>query len=487
MARQQQIAETAKGQRPRITAVAGAARPRNSAVAHETRQRERQLAALYDLWRAVPHTDATRLLPMIAERVAEAFDGHTCSLLLRDRGGDTLRIAASVGLAQDVAESVTLVVGERIAGRVAATGQPILVNRDPNTHPLLAPNTDDATTQSSPITPRPEVESALCAPLVAASGEVLGVLCVSRLAALSRTPFSDADLRVFSLFAAQTGATVAQWRAAEDTARASDETLRHDAEAARRMVEAARQGRREAQERLAALVARELRNPLSSIKGAAQYLLRECSGGEESGATPAILCDFLGIMVEETDGLGRITAELLEFAQPQPSRRSRCDLVALLHEQAAAARCISPSVSVREVYELPSADGGSPGAAWTDMDPEQGTRAVAALLRNAVQAAGGGKGRVTIRLRQETGDFWGVTVEDNGPGFPPALRERSAAGEPFTTTRGRGLGLGLALAHRFAEAHGGSLLIENAPGGGTGARVSLRLPSEEGAALHASR
>src|SRR5262245_11980879 len=92
----------------------------NAAVA-ENEARERQVSALYELWRGVPFTEPDRLLQRFAERVVAAMDAHTCSLLLRERGGDVLRVAASVGLPVDVAESVTLLVGERIAGRVAAS------------------------------------------------------------------------------------------------------------------------------------------------------------------------------------------------------------------------------------------------------------------------------------------------------------------------------------------------------------------------------
>ena len=179
------------------------------AAVAENERRERQLWTLYELWRAIPqNVELNRLLQMIVERVTSAMDAHTCSLMTRERGGDTLRVVASVGLPQDVAESVTLMVGERIAGRVAATGQPILVNKDPNNHPLLQGPLGREV--SEPIKARPEVESAVCAPLVGSDGLVLGVLCLSRHA--PAVPFNDGDLRVFSLFASQAGSVIAQAR-----------------------------------------------------------------------------------------------------------------------------------------------------------------------------------------------------------------------------------------------------------------------------------
>ncbi len=180
----------------------------------ELERRERQLAALYELWRAAPQLEMERLLQLVAQRVTLAMDAHTCSVLLRERGTDVLRLVASVGLPSDVADSVTLLVGERIAGRVAATCQPILVNRDPNSHPLLAIAVDEGD-----IRKRPEVESALCAPLLGVTEGALGVLCLSRHA--PAVAYSESDLRVFSLFAAQAGAVIAQRQTIDDLTKAA--------------------------------------------------------------------------------------------------------------------------------------------------------------------------------------------------------------------------------------------------------------------------
>jgi hypothetical protein len=131
---------------------------------------------------------------------------------------------------------------------------------------------------------------------------------------------------------------------------------------------------------LAATVAHELRNPLSSIKGAAQFLLTECAadadaaGGvdvdaETASANAAMLRDFLTIVVDEVDGLGRLTTDLLEFARPSPPRRTRCDLVAVARAEVdfLRAELERQGVTVRESYAPP---------AWTDLDAAQIGRAL---------------------------------------------------------------------------------------------------------------
>ena len=226
---------------------------RPSSAGVELERRERQLAALYELWRAAPHAELERLLKHVTERVVAALDAHTGSVFLRERGTDVLRMVASVGLPADVSQSVTLLVGERIAGRVAETRQPILVNRDPHSHPMLAENDIDK---------RPEVESALCAPLLGITNEALGVLCVSRHA--PATQYTDSDLRVFALFAAQAGAVIAQRQTIDDLTQAAKDQAKLEREMERSKALAS-------MGQFAATIAHELRNPLGSIKGAAQF------------------------------------------------------------------------------------------------------------------------------------------------------------------------------------------------------------------------
>lgn len=98
--------------------------------------------------------------------------------------------------------------------------------------------------------------------------------------------------------------------------------------------------------------------------------------------------------------------------------------------------------------------------------------AIENLLRNALRhgrPADGSLARITVALAADGS----ITVDDNGPGFPDADRERLT--QPFERgpTSGSGSGLGLAFANRVAVLHGGSLHLDDAPGGG--ARVTLAL------------
>jgi signal transduction histidine kinase len=435
--------------------------------------RERQIDLLYELWRTTPYTDLERLLPRVADRVTAAIGGDTCSVLLRDRGSDLMRMVASVGMPRDVAETVTLLVGDRIAGKVAATGQPVLVNKDPNAHPLLAPEMES----DKPLNRRDEVESSVCAPLMGADGEVHGVLCVSRFAPAE--PFGDTDMRLLALFAAQAGAVIAQRRVVEDLTRAAEEAANLDKEFSRTANLAALG-------QFAATVAHELRNPLSSIKGAAQFLLREFgSDVAEDDPQAVMLRDFLTIVVDEVNGLSRLTTELLDFARPLPSRRETCDIVETVR---AEITFLIPELAslgltaVHQTYEVEQ-------PAWAEVDSVQLGQVLRNLLINAAHAAVSvDENRAEVRVAlMDRGGWYEISVEDNGPGVPEEIGEK--LWEPFFTTKAKGSGLGLAQVRRVIENHGGFVGYENlARAGGDdetvvvmGTRFTILLPRVEDA------
>lgn len=213
---------------------------------------------------------------------------------------------------------------------------------------------------------------------------------------------------------------------------------------------------------LSAMIAHEIRNPLTIIGNAIATLRRR-------ETTPEDRSTLLQILEEEAARLNRFMTDLLSYARPVS-----LELV---------------PVDVREIVER--ALGLVPDHAALEaelIEPEPVGRVLgdANLLRqvfenlvnNAAQAMGREGGVLTVRiLRREENGAAGVDVlvEDTGEGMDTSVRDRALL--PFFTTRPSGTGLGLAIVARFVQAHGGKLEIRSAAGKGTTVRVFL--PSEE--------
>jgi signal transduction histidine kinase len=113
------------------------------------------------------------------------------------------------------------------------------------------------------------------------------------------------------------------------------------------------------------------------------------------------------------------------------------------------------------------------------VDPRHFEQALAAIVGNAVEAAGD-HGKVTIGLDSAGSDSqWSLYVADSGPGIPPEIRDRLF--EPTFSTKKGGHGLGLALARRVVELHGGQISVECPPPRGTVFRIVM--PAEPNARM----
>ncbi|MGJ3522443.1 ATP-binding protein [Nitratidesulfovibrio sp. D1] len=210
---------------------------------------------------------------------------------------------------------------------------------------------------------------------------------------------------------------------------------------------------------LAAGVAHEIRNPLSSIKGFATYLaglLRD----EDKGR------DAAKLIVQEADRLNRVVSELLEFARPgvPDLREEHVDRVIERSVRLATADAAARGVELRFVP--------NPALPPVSLDAERFTQALLNLLLNGVEATPpGGRVEVSAAVRQDGG--LDVQVADTGRGMPPAVLAEIF--NPYFTTKPSGTGLGLAIVHGVVEGHGGAIKVESQPGRGTTVNISLPL------------
>jgi signal transduction histidine kinase len=211
---------------------------------------------------------------------------------------------------------------------------------------------------------------------------------------------------------------------------------------------------------MAAAVAHGLRNPLASLRAAAQVARRH---PDSPAAT-----EHLDAIIAEVDRLDRRIAHLLTFARPargQPVRESVPALIrGLLPAFAEPLREHRVDVALDFAADVPD----------TRIDPRTIEQALVEIISNALDAMpDGGQLRIAARAHPAPGGAPGVAVviSDTGGGIPAEVLPSVC--EPFFTTRPQGTGLGLAIAKRFVEQNGGQLEIASQPGAGTTVRVWL--------------
>jgi signal transduction histidine kinase/HAMP domain-containing protein len=224
--------------------------------------------------------------------------------------------------------------------------------------------------------------------------------------------------------------------------------------------------------RMAAQVAHEIRNPLSSIGLNAELLEDDLSevetlSKEANLSLPRLAQDqkLLKAIQSEVDRLAAITEDYLRYARlPRPQAASHnlnqmikalCDFCA----EEARSRKVQISLSL------------SPEISELRFDESQIKQSLLNLLRNAFEALQerGGEVKITTSI---VGLYAQIEISDNGPGIEPEVAARIF--EPFFSTKNGGTGLGLALTQQVIEGHGGHIKIKSTPG--EGATFLIQLP-----------
>ena len=216
-----------------------------------------------------------------------------------------------------------------------------------------------------------------------------------------------------------------------------------------------------AQGEMAAGIAHELKNALSTISGYAQMLLGNARPGAEQKRAAAL--------VQEVEEMARVITDFLEYARPMPLEYRPVALDGVIAEQVSFFAERHPEVEFHRQL-IPCQVSG---------EEHLLKKAVHNLLLNAVQALEKSPvKRVDVRLEALSGQQVRVWIEDTGPGI-----EAKALGRiftPFFTTRPGGTGMGLAVVHKIVALHGGVIRVQSEPGRGTGVEMDLPVPPPAG-------
>ena len=216
---------------------------------------------------------------------------------------------------------------------------------------------------------------------------------------------------------------------------------------------------------IAAGMAHEIRNPLSSVKMNIQMIEGKLGGRDDENG---YLLNKVGRIHRETARLEEAVNNFLAFARPNPLERRWTDLNAAVDHvvEFLEPACRQDGIRIARDYtnDLPQAY----------IDPEQLGQAVENLVRNAYQAIG--RDGIIEVFTGRHGSHFEVRVSDDGPGIPPESRDKVF--EIFYTTKEGGSGLGLTIVKQIAEAHGGGIAFDTIKDRGAAFTIYLPVDGE---------
>ncbi len=214
---------------------------------------------------------------------------------------------------------------------------------------------------------------------------------------------------------------------------------------------------------LAAGVAHEIRNPLSSLKGFATYFRERYEDNPDDRETAET-------MISEVDRLNRVITQLLEFARPLTMNRRPTSLQTVIRH---ALRTVEGQARERGIIieeSLPPEIGQIP------LDADRISQVLLNLFLNAIAAMEQG-GLLRVSLERRDDRTIRIAIADTGAGI--RKEDLPRVFDPYFTTKPAGTGIGLPIVQKIVEAHGGEILLESEPGKGTTATLLLPVPITE--------
>jgi len=213
---------------------------------------------------------------------------------------------------------------------------------------------------------------------------------------------------------------------------------------------------------LAAGIAHEIRNPLTSIN-ILIHSLRDKPSDEERHQ------EDLRVIEEEIHRINEIVDQFLRFAKPAPPLLQEADVLSLFEE---TLLLLKPQIEKQRIF----VEKEFPALPPTVLDREQMKQVILNLLLNALQAMPGG-GRLRLSAQVLEDNRWiQLSIQDTGVGIPP--EDMNKLFDPFFSTKEGGVGLGLSIAHRILDQHRGKIQAQSTPGRGT--LFTLWLPISHG-------
>lgn len=389
------------------------------------------------------------LLQRVVHRVRELVDARGAELGLYDEKDQVIRVQISeTPWYSAVGSPIPLMAG--VAGRVVACGEPIVVSDYNQWEGRLQPEQPAAYRAiagvplkfSTPGSERPSI---------------IGALMV--LDDRPEKEFKQEDVELLELLAPQVAVSIRNARLYQEL----QERIEAQRIAENRLIRSARLA---AVGEMAAGVAHELNNPLTTVIGFVELILHDLPSDAPQRAD-------LELVLKEAQRTRGVVRRLLDFSRPTENIQVETDMNCLVEDTLALvqhqARASNIEIDLKLDPELP----------WITVDPNQIKQVLLNLLHNAILAMPDGGNIIlkTVQVLREGQNWLGVEVRDTGEGIDPENMERIF--EPFFTTRppGSGTGLGLSVSYGIISDHGGSIEVESRLG--EGSCFTIYLPFEQ--------
>jgi signal transduction histidine kinase len=204
-------------------------------------------------------------------------------------------------------------------------------------------------------------------------------------------------------------------------------------------------------------IAHEIRNPMTSIKGASSLLGKELKNFNDPKCE-----EYYNLIAEEIERIDKILSGFQYFSKPLTIEKDLVSINNVIEKTAKLAEVGALSLGIR--LEL------CPDLPMVNADASLMKQVFLNLMKNSAEACQTG-GQLLIKT-ERIPSFVKISFSDNGPGIPPKLRDRIF--EPFFTTKPTGMGIGLSISQRIVQAHNGRIEIDNPLPKGT--QFSILLP-----------
>lgn len=219
--------------------------------------------------------------------------------------------------------------------------------------------------------------------------------------------------------------------------------------------------------RLAAGIAHEIRNPLSSIAGSVKVLSEVAALDEEQRV-------LVNIVNRESERLNNIISDFLMYTREKQYEFAHTDVLRLLEETLVLLENREKN-NRYEPAKIQIVRDFRVNQAVTVADPDRLKQVFWNICDNALRAMPDG-GTLTVTLREAEEGFWLISISDTGKGMPGAQIEKMF--EPFQSEFTGGTGLGLAIVYQIIQAHDGKISVRSAPGEGADFILRLKRSAE---------